>query len=438
MAKKQFSLNYEIERDTERLAEVERILDGLERSPSPSDLELMASYILYGKDENGQNAVQRKECTDTNKRYGSYLRSDDKNESLEEVLANPMTNEQSFREMSDRRIYLKRKPVIKRPKYDKEGNLLDIGDADIPGMVELWDAIDRVQRILDVANGKVPPDENTPVAHHSYRLYQLEHALIDMRRHQFYLKDSYKPTIHFLNVPSPSPQLVNFDSDAAYHMTEEQWRDRIENSYHPYDPDLSHYERYENGDIRWVVRHQNFDWENPKHVRHLIEHYSELLMQTWDKPDSWGRSLIFDFDRYFNMAGFSPLREYALTRRIDGAKNETVAREIEEKFNISYKPNHIGSIVCREIPNRIATTARAHRLMLETPENEKKKCFRCGRLLPRDPIFYVRNRGRKDGFNSICKECDKKRRAVNGGKTTHDTRNKEEKADLLKMQAGEG
>ncbi len=48
--KKKYSLDYSIERDTDRLHAVEEILDTLETNPTPSELEQMASYILYGKD----------------------------------------------------------------------------------------------------------------------------------------------------------------------------------------------------------------------------------------------------------------------------------------------------------------------------------------------------------------------------------------------------
>ena len=46
MAKKQYSLDYNIERDIDRLAAVEDILDNLETHPTNNDLELMASFIL--------------------------------------------------------------------------------------------------------------------------------------------------------------------------------------------------------------------------------------------------------------------------------------------------------------------------------------------------------------------------------------------------------
>ena len=55
--KKKYSLDFSIVRDTDRLAAVEEILDELPTNPSPTELEQMASYILYGKDEEGKNCI---------------------------------------------------------------------------------------------------------------------------------------------------------------------------------------------------------------------------------------------------------------------------------------------------------------------------------------------------------------------------------------------
>ena len=76
--KKKYSLNFSIERDTDRLAAVEEILDTLDTDPSPTELEQMASYILYGKDEEGKNSIQRNETIDKDKGYKSYKTKDDK------------------------------------------------------------------------------------------------------------------------------------------------------------------------------------------------------------------------------------------------------------------------------------------------------------------------------------------------------------------------
>lgn len=55
--RKKYSLDFNIVRDTDRLVAVQQILDTLPTDPSPTELEQMASYILYGKDENGKNSI---------------------------------------------------------------------------------------------------------------------------------------------------------------------------------------------------------------------------------------------------------------------------------------------------------------------------------------------------------------------------------------------
>ena len=76
--KKAYSLDFSIVRDVDRLHAVEEILDTMEKDPTATELEQMASYILYGKDENGQNSIQRNETIDKDKRFKSYKTKDDK------------------------------------------------------------------------------------------------------------------------------------------------------------------------------------------------------------------------------------------------------------------------------------------------------------------------------------------------------------------------
>ena len=438
MAKKEYSLDYSIERDTDRLHAVQEILDNLEKQPTPADLELMASYILYGKDENGKNAIQRKETTDANKRYKSFQKAADKVQSLDAILENPLADQQDMRPATERYSYTKKKPTITKPKYDKQGNLLDAGDSDIPGMVELWEAIDRVAHTVAVSEGKVPPDEDTEIITEPYRLYQLKHQLIDMRRHQYYLKDAYKPTLHFINIKQPSPQMYDWSCDAFYWLTYEEWEQKVENALlHSISKNIEDYQTKTDGDgnllVKWIVRRHTFDWENPSHIKALIDNYSALYMQVWNKPDSWAYTLFYDFERYFKMCDFSEVREYILTRRIDRATYSAIMDEILQKFGIKYNENHICTILTTEIPTKMARTAKRHRLILETPASEKKRCWTCKQLLPRDTIFFGLNSSRGDGFSSNCKECEKKRRIEKGGQSKHDNRNKDAKTNLPKV-----
>jgi len=359
--KKKYSLDYSIERDIDRLHAIEDILDSLETNPTHTELEQMASYILYGKDENGKNAVQRGETTDSDKRYKSFQRAADKVQSLDEILDNPLADQQTLQKMDERYIYTKKKPTIARPKYDKKtGELVDAGDSDIPGMAQLWADIDRLDHILAVNEGKIPPDEDTQIFEDSYRLYQFRHMLIDIRRHQYYLKDAYKPTLHFLSLTPPKAQTYNWDEDSFYWMPREQWQSRVDNALlSSISHNIEDYETRTNPttgaqEVKWIVRRQTFDWENPYHIKALLNHYGAIYMELHEKLDSWGRTLIYDFDRYFDMCGFSEVREYIVTRKVDRASHAQIAAELQEKFGLKYNENHICTILSKEVPEKMA------------------------------------------------------------------------------------
>lgn len=430
--KKAYSLDYSIERDIDRVAAVHDILDQLAQDPSPNDLEQMGSYILYGKDADGYNAVQRGEVTDGNKRFNSFRKTDDKLLSLDEVLDNPMADQQRLNPMTQRYIYIKKRPGIRRPRYNPDGTLKDIGDGDIPGMDIIWDSIDRLEHFIAVNEGKVPPREGDLIFEaNSYRLYQLKHQLIDLRRHQYYLKDSYKPTIFFQALDHPKQQFIDWSSDATYWMTLEEWHHKVDNQLiQKYSTNLEDYKTRINPatnavEIQWIVRRHTFDWENAAHIRALINHYESLYSYFKDKLQTYGRTLIFDFERYRAMTNLTDVRSFILDCKLHRIPYPDIAVLLHDKFNFTYNENHISEIAAREIPEKIALTVRKNNVILDTPPSQLKRCFRCGRLLPRHPLFFTKNSGRKDGFCSNCKDCERLRRIERGEQSTHDRRNKD-------------
>lgn len=428
--KKAYSLDYGIERDIDRATAVADILDHMDKDPNPTDLEQMASYILYGKDENGLNAVQRGETTDGNKRYGSYKKTDDKLLSLDELLDNPLIDQTQLKSPHERDHYIKKKPTIMRPKYNKKtGELIDPGDSDIPFMTDLWDSIDRMERWIQQLEGKLDPDEDTLIFEDNYRLYKLKHTLIDLRRHQYYLKDVYRPTLHFMAIDHPKAQFYDWCGDSFYWMPYSKWEKRVNNSLlHSVSKDIKDYETRGEGDmleVKWVVRRHTFDWENPIHVRALINNLDMLKDQLNTKLDTYGRTLIWDFERYRQLANFTPLREFLLDKKIDHIPYDQILEDLQIEFGIVYNKNHLCSIFSQEIPEKIADTAKKERLLIDTPPDQMKTCFKCGKQLPRDILFFSRNRSRKDGFSSNCKECEKIMRIEKGGQTTYDRRSKD-------------
>lgn len=59
--KKAYSLNYDIYSTYDRIDAIEEILDELPQNPNNTDLEQMADYILYGKDDQNLSVVDTKE-----------------------------------------------------------------------------------------------------------------------------------------------------------------------------------------------------------------------------------------------------------------------------------------------------------------------------------------------------------------------------------------
>lgn len=417
--RKKYSLDFTIERDCDRLRAVQDILDSLPTDPSQTELEQMASYILYGKDEEGKNSIQRNETIDKDKRYKSYKTKDDKVESLDEIMEVPGFDEQQIRSAYKRDSYVMPKPCIRKPKYDKKtGEMIDPGDSDVPGMVEQWEIIDRWQRMLDIAQGRIAPNENDTIVSDPYRVYQLKHNLIDIRKHQYYLKDSAKPTLHFQSLDHPKPQFYDWSGDAFYWITLDQWKDKIAHAYTTrISSNLADYEQRGKGDnleIKWVVCEHTFDWENPKHIRALLNHYHTLYEALRDKLNTYGRTLIWDLDRYISMCGFSELRLFLIDLRKQGMQYDDILEEMRAKFAIEYSPNYLVSIVNTEIPNKIARVAKMHRIDCETPANQRKQCIHCGRYLPKDPLFFSRNNAHKDCLSNTCKECDRLSRVKRG------------------------
>ena len=68
-------------------------------------------------------------------------------------------------------------------------------------------------------------------------------------------------------------------------------------------------------EIKWVVCEHTFDWENYKHVRALLNHYYTLYEALRDKLDTYGRTLLWDFDRYVELCNFSELRLFLINLR---------------------------------------------------------------------------------------------------------------------------
>ena len=133
------------------------------------------------------------------------------------------------------------------------------------------------------------------------------------------MKDSAKPTLHFQNLDHPKPQFYDWSGDAFYWISREEWEKKIAKAYTSrISKDLKDYETRGEGDnleIKWVICEHHFDWENYKHVRALLNHYCTMREALRDKLNTYGITLLWDFDRYVSLCGFSELRLFLINLR---------------------------------------------------------------------------------------------------------------------------
>lgn len=363
---------------------------------SPSELETIANYILYGKDPDGTSIVDRKEV-EIDTKYSSYKKK--KPESLDELMESPTFDEHTFSDMTKKNRY----KVIK-PKIDREK------DKDIPGIQELWEVIDYWQHLLDVAAGKV----NDPSAKKltPLEVYKAKHFVIELRREQFYLKDRVKPTIlmyktnirkSYLEADSGIPwDFENSDFAIAPLGTITANSKRFYSPREYSGPDYSY-----NKSSRFIL-----DFRKPEHIYFMLENYEDLAVSAVNKPDSTVKLILNTLDFYIDLAKLNEQKKVILNCKKKKIQNEAIKNRLEKEFGLTYSANYISTIWKQKICGEIADAARLHYDYFINRENPFawKKCNQCGKIKLKDTREFMRKSRSSDGLANRCKECDKENR----------------------------
>lgn len=384
-----FNLDFNIYSSKDRLEAVKQIdLASLTKT----ELETVTNYILYGKDEDGTSIVDRKEIQ-IKPKFKSFQK--EKTISLEGLMESPTFDENIFQK--DRTIYKKVQPSINEEQAQK-----------IPGMVELWKDIDRLQRILDENTGKLEKSNDTPTLTQT-QLYYLRHTLIEMRTQQYYLFDSEHPTIlgkknkaefHDSSVnshcfyPILPRGVMNKKDDliftnpfeaksgvAATSLDEE----KIINSGKPY-----------------------FDFRNEEHLYQLIQHYGDLKAQISKHPDSLINNLLWTLDFYISKANLSDQQLLIVNDKKFRIPNKDIREHLIKELGIEHRENYISTIWNKAV-KLIAEAVELNydEYLCKDYQKAWKKCNRCGKWLLRDPRNFVRKTKSSDGLTGRCKCCDK-------------------------------
>lgn len=348
--KNELKLDYTLQDPGARNELVKKII---EQTPpqrlTPKYLQLLSDYLVFAMDKEERkkkNIITDNRMVTVNKRETSFEGLVAKFQNGEDGIYNIITND---------------KNIIFTPKI----SITEEDIQTIPGMKQLRDAIAQIEAQEKVATGK--------------RRFLLKKQLIEMRKEQYVLKNTFKPPIHCLNT-----------TKSFNHITLEE---KISVN--------------EDGSLKIEG---NFSLLNPDHVSAVLCNYSRI------KQDCWGQ---FSSDSYYMIQDLEDLVDETLEKdfplyydlliyKIDGKTNEKIQSLLERDYGVRHSVEYISSLWRNKIPKMIAEQARKDWLIWHYTFEEKgqwKKCSRCGQIKLAHNMFFSKNNTSKDGFYSICKDC---------------------------------
>lgn len=348
--KNELKLDYTLQDPGARNELVKKII---EQTPpqrlTPKYLQLLSDYLVFAMDKEERkkkNIITDNRMVTVNKRETSFEGLVEKFQNGEDGIYNIITND---------------KNIIFTPKI----SITEEDIQTIPGMKQLRDAIAQIEAQEKVATGK--------------RRFLLKKQLIEMRKEQYVLKNTFKPPIYCLNA-----------TKSFNHIALEE---KISVN--------------EDGSLKIEG---NFSLLNPDHVSAVLCNYSRIKQDCWGQFSSDAYYMIQDLEKLVDetLEKDFPLYYDLLIYKIDGKTNEEIQSLLERDYGVRHSVEYISSLWRNKIPKMIAEQARKDWLIWHYTFEEKgqwKKCSRCGQIKLAHNMFFSKNNTSKDGFYSICKDC---------------------------------
>ena len=399
---------------------------------SEDELETIANYILWGKDPDGLNCTQRGEIQ-IETRNKTWQRDD--TESLDAMMESPTFNEASLRRPTEARTR------IPREVFDRQKALEECPAYMRTIFQDLFDRIDKLEMSIhfyEFAHGKrkEPPrtaltkrfsEEDVQAAEqiaakwNQYKYLKQRHLIVELRREQFTLRDTYveKHVRHSPPEPDLDPIHLDFDVEIPVFplgLVGAPFSDLVfkpDDQLNPFtytekelDALAHHY---------WNKKSQSrpllfFDFGELEHVYELFGQLNELEEGLEELPiESNLKKLLDTLKYYIALTDLSEAQRDILDLKINKTKNQDIADAINKKYSKSYTANYISTIFRQKIIPRINESAQFHALIIENMcfEENFKKCHGCGKVLLIDAENFVRKSRSKDGFSTKCKKCDR-------------------------------
>jgi len=423
-------LDFTLNSAYERTEWLNNYIKNFERPLTSDELEMMGNYLLWGKSTDGLNEVQRKSVQIETR---SKTWDEKAPESLEGLMEQPGFSEAYLSRFiaptKRQRVKFSREEALRSaPDYARAQyiNLFhEIDETDF--LVELWELAHNkrskeIRKSLVDSLSEETKERLSERAKHlnQYQYLKMKHLLVELRRQQFFIKDSYTSPVQrdrVISAAAPSPTFgdsivvapIGFKGDSPSDLL--IWRPlSLLNPFSFTSEELAVIRKR-------LTNEQNstatFDWREPEHVYQFILQYEELR-DAADEEDRLGtlRFMVDTLDFYIEFAQLSDLHKDILDRKIKHEKNVDIALYINKKYGKSYSNNYISTLFTKKIIPLICAAAKTHFDILERLDKPEdfKKCASCGTWLLREPENFMRRARSKDGYAPTCKKCDKIRK----------------------------
>lgn len=434
------------------------------QKPTADELETMANYVLWGKDSDGLNSDQRGEI-EMPRKYSTWASQNI--DSLDEKIESPTFTEASVQKLGS-------VPLTRKPKevFSREKTRTSAPPQVLPLFEDLWEQIDYTDLLVGLYEERTGKRDKPPRAEllqrfsedqlrsaakkaktlNQHKYLKLKHLLVELRREQYTLRDTYLETICRRSPPESLPETQTLEQETNLFREIEVFEEEV-----PVFP-LGVLERENEGFWRKkeellpgnfgeeeLRQFTEFLWERKALLEKLkrereegvdsaesffsrkwfdfqnLEMVYQLLLE-WQGLEKEKRQLLGNTSKlmrtlfyYVEEAELGEIQEKILRLKMDRVKNQDIANLINGEYGKSYTANYISTIFRQKIIPAINGAAALHaQIVGSLPfEEEFKRCGKCGRLLLRDPINFVRKSRAKDGLSSRCKKCDKLEREKN-------------------------
>lgn len=408
----------------------------IDAPPTEDELNTMADYLLWGKDEKGKNGKQQ--GLDLKSKHGTWDESP--LDSLDQLLEQPTFSEAGISALGSTQFR------TKKETFSREDALANASPSLRDQFIFLFSRIDqlelqiqhyeilhgkRTKEIRSALLNKFSQEElNTlyeKVTHwNQYKYLRHRHELVELRREQYTLRDSYRkimfsaPTEQF-----QEPDETDFDAGIAVLPLGAKHESPLCASIFRAWPDLiphnfSQEELKLVSNLYWSKKSYSptatelwFDFRQEEHVYQLLDQLIELEGFVPEQSVSSNlAALLHTLYYYIEQADLTDIQREILQMKLNKRKNVDIAWDINHKYAKTYTSNYISTIFCQRIIPRICDAAKYHELVISNIffEEEFKTCTCCGETMLRCPDNFTKRARANDGFSARCKRCEKKAR----------------------------